>query len=363
MTIHLLVCILFAFVLSYLMIPLLIKYAIKYALLDQPNRRKLHINPTPSLGGLAIFAAFISVFFLSPSTEISVKTQALALVATLIVLVGLYDDLYDMRAGKKALWQIALISVLYLAGIRLEGLAGLPFFEQFPPVLSYFATVLFVMTIINAYNLIDGIDGLAGSLSLHACLVFAWLFYALNNVGWSVMALSVSAGLLAFLKYNFRNARIFLGDNGSMLLGLMIAVFSLEYLQCCGNQTANTSNVLIVLSIVIIPVMDQTRIFFTRINRGHSPFRADRTHIHHILLDNHLKTTSICLSLVFLNMLLVYSTNWLEQIYLPLALFELLLSAAIGMLLICIGSFYLRSRKKRKRMDRQSIIDSFKKSL
>ena len=255
MALNLLICTLFAFFLSFLLIPYITKNAIRFALLDQPNKRKLHRAPTPSLGGVAIFLSFIATYFFSPIIESSFKFQILALVASLIIAVGVYDDLFNLKAAKKAFWQLVLISVLYVGGFRLEGLADIPYFEQFPPVISYLATVLFVMTLINAYNLIDGIDGLAGSLGLHACLAFAWLFYALDNVSWSMLALSVSAGLVGFLKYNFRNASIFMGDNGSMFLGLMIAVFSLEYLQCCGTQTAGTSNLLIVLAIIILSLI------------------------------------------------------------------------------------------------------------
>ncbi|MEM8909882.1 MAG: MraY family glycosyltransferase, partial [Bacteroidota bacterium] len=253
MLVNFTLCFLGALGISLLFIPFLQKVAQAKGLFDLPDHRKQHVQPTPSLGGLAIFAGFLGMVILFVEVTQVAHFHLLLLLVSAIVMVGLYDDLFDMRASRKAFFQVMIISLLFFYGYRLEGLEGIPYLDHFSPLLSYFATVLFFMLLINAYNLIDGIDGLAGSLTLYANLVFAWLFYAAGSPDWSLLALALSAATLGFLRYNFHKASIFMGDSGSMFLGLMIGIFSVQYLQCCGPETAGTSNLLIIMAIVIIP--------------------------------------------------------------------------------------------------------------
>lgn len=346
-----------AFGLTYLIIPVLQRLAKAKNLFDLPDHRKKHETPTPSLGGLALFMSFLVMALIAPEINQLPQSNFILLAVFILLIVGVYDDLVEIRALHKAAFQMLVASILFFAGFRIEGMIGGLDIGQIPLIASYGITVFFLMLIINAYNLIDGIDGLAGSLGLHATIVFAWLFHSAGLAGWSLIAIIMSASILGFLRYNFNRATIFMGDSGSMFIGLMIGVFSLKYLQCCGPQTAGTYNVLIIMSIVIIPVLDLLRVFSMRILGGHSPFAADRTHIHHILLNNGLHTTSICISLILFNLLLVLSATWLRQVFLPLAIMELLLSTIIGFLILSISSFIIRSKKSKKQNVEKSIIN------
>ncbi len=190
------------------------------------------------------------------------------------------------------------------------GIHELP--ESFSLLLTYFT----VIVIINSFNLIDGIDGLAGSLGLMASIVFGFYFLQVNMPAYSILAFALAGSLAAFLIFNFHPAKIFMGDTGSLLIGLINSILVVKFI-----EVANAVNVpypivaspAIGFAILMIPLLDTLRVFAIRIVNRRSPFSPDRNHVHHLLLDKGLSHRSITLMLVTINLLAIVASYALRN--------------------------------------------------
>ncbi len=320
---------------SYFIIPLLIEVARKKQLFDQPGGRKTHAQPVPALGGVAIFCGFFIPAMLFVSGETLEQLRYLLAAGLLMLLVGLKDDLAGMGARQKLLMQGIVVAILTYSGFQLEGFYGLFGWGEIGQWWRFPLTAFFLLALINAYNLIDGIDGLAGSLALVSSLIFAVLFYQQGDINWCLMALALSGGILSFLRFNFYRAVIFMGDNGSMILGLMLGCFSIRLLNIAPAQTIPSPVVAVVFSLVAIPILDLVRVSLYRIYCGRSPFSADRGHLHHLLLRQGFSTPIICLMLV-----LVEISLFGLALQVPLSTPALLLTLQATTFLLLVGSIY-----------------------
>ncbi len=329
-----------ALALSYILLPILINLARKKQLFDLPEGRKAHQHPVPALGGIAIFFGFWISSLLLVGDAFLLELRYLLIGAFLLMLVGIKDDLLGVDAPKKLLLQFVVVCLLYYAGFRLEGFYGLFAVGEVAEWLRFPMTVVFLLGLINAYNLIDGIDGLAGSLSLTSASIFALLFYLQGDFGWCLLALALGGSLLGFLRFNFYKASIFMGDNGSMVLGLLIGVFAIHYLNLTAATPQSATAVPIVFSLIAIPTLDMLRVSIFRMMKGRSPFAADRSHIHHILLRQGFSTPLICLLLVALEFLLCILAGQLSSISISR---QLLLQSGT-LLLLTWGICLLRKR-------------------
>jgi len=314
-----------AFCIAYFLIPSIIKIADHQELFDIAGGRKQHKVPVPALGGIAIFIGFYisSILF----TDINFQSEfRYSIIATLlIVLVGLKDDLVGVSAYHKLFFQILIGSLLCYSGLYFKTDISWIKLSQFHFGVNYLLTIGFMVLLMNAYNLIDGVDGLAGSLGVLGSTTFAILFWIQGNMNWSLVSFAITGSMLAFLRFNIHSAKIFMGDTGSMFLGLMIGIFSVQYLNG-GQFTANTIlPFLMVTSIIIIPVFDLLRVFIQRILNGKSPFFADRTHIHHVLQQAGLNSIKTCACLISLNMIImIVSIHFLKDTSLLVAVFLIL---------------------------------------
>jgi UDP-N-acetylmuramyl pentapeptide phosphotransferase/UDP-N-acetylglucosamine-1-phosphate transferase len=180
----------------------------------------------------------------------------------------------------------------------MHGLFGI---NEIPNVASLALTFFTVLVITNSFNLIDGVDGLAGSLGLLTTLVFGSYFFFVGQGMYAVMAFALSGSIIAFLIYNFSPAKIFMGDTGSLLLGLINSVLVIKFINVAGNPATSfhiEAAPAVGFAILIVPLFDTLRVFGLRILDRRSPFSPDRTHVHHFLLDlglNHKKITFVCL--------------------------------------------------------------------
>lgn len=260
----------------------------KKKLFDYPDERKLHRQPVPALGGIGIFSGFITAFLLTANfSDVPVKFQYLLAAALVIFFVGLKDDLLDISPFKKFLGQVLAATIVTLKGdLVLTSMDGFLGIYQLPDMAAYLLTILTIVVIINAYNLIDGVDGLAAGLSLISAGIFVVYFGANGNLAFACMATSLIGALLAFLIFNAQPARIFMGDTGSMMLGLLNAIMVIQFI-----NTAPTAPIFPVsaapaigFAILFVPLFDTLRVFAFRMLKGASPFTPDRNHIHHILL-------------------------------------------------------------------------------
>lgn len=260
--------------------------AVRLDLLDHPKGRKDHATPTPVTGGLAMFLGCLIAFFGFQTSSTSL--QAFVVAATLLVAVGLYDDMHDVRWYWRILAQVvAALIIIYWGGVRVEQLG--PLFGVHNTGLGFLSvpfTIFAMVGIINAVNMIDGADGLAGLLGLAA---LAMLCVASLYAGNALLAgrVSVLCGALAgFLVWNVRlpwraRAKVFLGNAGSALLGLVIAWVSFRLTQNAGHPV----NPVLALWLLPIPVMDCLVLIVRRLREGRSPFSAGRDHIHHFMQD------------------------------------------------------------------------------
>lgn len=280
-----------AFGITFYAIPIIIQVSNEKRLFDLPDERKIHRTPIPSIGGIGIFAGFIGAFLLTVTFS-GYPHNFQYLVAALIVMffVGVKDDLTNLPPFKKFLGQLIAAGILIFKGgfviTNMDGILGI---YELPLVASYSISFITIVVIINAYNLIDGVDGLASSLSMLSAALFAVFFAVNNELAFACIATSIAGALAAFLIFNFNPARIFMGDTGSLVLGLLNAVLVIQFINF--NSTASTTAVFQVnaspaigFAILFVPLFDTLRVFSLRILHGESPFTPDRNHIHHILL-------------------------------------------------------------------------------
>jgi UDP-N-acetylmuramyl pentapeptide phosphotransferase/UDP-N-acetylglucosamine-1-phosphate transferase len=291
-----------SFIICLILIPVIIKLSIKYNLVDKPNERKVHKIPISRLGGLGIVAGMLATF---PLWFIYANQYFLLHLLTglvILMIIGIVDDLRELPPKVKFLGQVVAALFLAHAGLLIENMFGIFGINHLPVFIQYILTVFIVAGIINAYNLIDGIDGLAGGLAFIDLSAFFIIFYLSGEVGVAFITASTGGALLAFLKYNWHPARIFMGDTGSMILGYLLSAAGIITLVFSRGQTSHfqySEAAIIVFSIFLLPVYDTLRVFTGRIINKKSPFSPDKTHIHHMLMQtgfNHPRSAKILYS-------------------------------------------------------------------
>jgi UDP-GlcNAc:undecaprenyl-phosphate GlcNAc-1-phosphate transferase len=294
-----------SFSLTYLAIPSIIKLAIKKNLMDEPDHRRTHKVSTPSLGGIAILSGTLfSIIMWTPFTYFG-ELQYILCAFIIIFLLGAKDDLDPVTPVKKVIVEIFAACILvFKANVKLTSMYGLFGLGTLPEWLSVFLTIFTILVIINAFNLIDGIDGLSGTVGLLVTSLFGVWFYMTGSIELSMIAFSLTGAIVAFLKYNFTPASIFMGDTGSLFIGLVCSILAIKFIefqpQASNSALITTSAPAVTIAILVIPLFDTLRVFLLRVISGHSPFKPDRRHVHHILVDlglTHLQAVTILISL------------------------------------------------------------------
>lgn len=270
-----------SFLLTLCLVPLIKKLAFKVGAVDNPCQRKVHLKPMPRLGGLAIYIGFISMILLTQ--PINQEILGLILGSTIIAILGVADDIKDISPKVKLTGQIFAACVLIAFNIDVDFITH-PFLKGEILPLEYFSipvTILWVVGITNAVNLIDGLDGLAAGLSTIAALTLAIVGFTQGQFVMMALSLMLAASTLGFLKYNFYPAQIFMGDSGSMFLG-----FNLSALAIMGFVKSITIiSVFVPILILGIPIFDTLFAIIRRYFNGQPIFKADKEHLHHCLLN------------------------------------------------------------------------------
>jgi UDP-N-acetylmuramyl pentapeptide phosphotransferase/UDP-N-acetylglucosamine-1-phosphate transferase len=217
----------------------------------------------------------------------------------------LKDDILVISPIKKFIGQVlAAFLIIYKGGIQIKNMHGFMGVYEIPEMYSLLFTYLTVIVIVNSFNLIDGVDGLAGSLGFMATIIFGIYFLMADMLAYSVLAFSLAGSLLAFLIFNFQPAKIFMGDTGSMLVGLINSILVIKFINVANSATLDfhiDAAPAIGFSILMIPLLDTLRVFAIRIFHRRSPFSPDRNHIHHLMLEKGLSHRTITLSLLLFN--------------------------------------------------------------
>ncbi|MDD7886230.1 MraY family glycosyltransferase [Flavivirga sp. 57AJ16] len=326
------VCFFVSMIVTYFQMPYIINYAKKFKLLDKPTFRKSHDFGIPYLGGVCIFFTVVFIMLLlSIMNVFSIPAfdfkLAFGLFLTLLVLIvlGLVDDFYGVNPLKKLTIQILLstylIVIFDIRIFNMNGLLGIYYLNYY---VSFILSLFLMILLINSFNLIDGIDGLSASISSLSNFLIGYYFFKNGLLFNATIMLSFSGASIAFLFYNMNSKltkKIFLGDNGSMSLGLISAYGIIQ----ATNQPHLISDLVdenlfkniqvIIITIVSYPLLDTLRVFVVRVMKGGSPFRADKNHIHHHLLKLHLthkKSTLIIITYTILLFLLAFKLRFLD---------------------------------------------------
>ncbi|MGI4864404.1 MAG: MraY family glycosyltransferase [Janthinobacterium lividum] len=279
---------LWALVVALFAVPAIVYVAHLKQLLDVPNERTVHRNLTPRLGGVAVLAGFFSA--LTIFAPLGHGVQQLLAGCLLLFFVGLKDDLVTISVTKKFVGQLLATGVvLVMADVRITTFQGLLGIGELPVGISYGFTFLVVVGITNAINLIDGLDGLAGTLVGLMCVCFGYAFFCYGGAefgGYAYVAVCLLGGLLGFLRHNFHRAKIFLGDTGSLVCGFIVAVLAIQFIEMghAGRLPAGAATPVLALAILFVPLFDTIRVFLVRLAAGRSPFSPDKNHVHHCLL-------------------------------------------------------------------------------
>lgn len=304
-------------ILSAAITPFVVKLAYILGAVDKPNARRVNIKPMPTMGGLAIFIAFnFSTFVLLREQFPTHELFSVFLAECIIILTGIIDDIRELSPKAKLAGILAAALVIYfLAGIRMNEVT-LPIFGSFQ--LGWWSlpiTIIWILAITNAVNLIDGLDGLATGVSIIALFtmgVMAYFFLNMTNVYVAIWIFAMVAALIGFLPHNFHPASIFLGDTGSLFIGFMMAVFSLK-----GLKNVTFISLLMPVVIMGVPITDTVYAILRRLLNKKPIMQADKHHLHHRLMQlglSHRQTVLVIygLSLVFAFISLLYplSTLW-----------------------------------------------------
>lgn len=322
---------------SLLCIPPLIKVAILKRIFDEPGGRKLHVRMVPTIGGIIIFAATIFTFGIWFPTESLFTSGSLPdmipslqyaaeahramqsiddfkyVLACVLILffVGVKDDIIGTAPIKKLAAHVVVALILVLmANVRITSMYGIFGIHQLPEYVSILLSLFTIIVVINAFNLIDGVDGLAAGVGLIACLAFGFWFHFAGDQVMSLLSFSLAGALMGFLFFNFNPAKIFMGDSGSLVIGLIISVLAIRLIEFKpgaieSNLLLEISKPIFAMSVLVYPLVDTLRIFIYRLIRGVSPFSADKNHIHHQIIELGMNHRQTVISIYVVNIFII----------------------------------------------------------
>lgn len=305
---------------TFFAIPSIIKIAEIKHLFDEPDTRKLHVTKTPTLGGVAIFAGMIFSLTFWATQNAIVELQYIICSAILLFFIGIKDDLFNLVAYKKLIGQfLAAFILVHWAGIKITTFYGLFGITDLGPAPSYLLSMFTIVVITNSLNLIDGIDGLAASVGIIGSVSFGAWFYSSGTIQYAILASCLAGALVAFFYYNISPAKIFMGDTGSLLVGVILSILAIKFIEM--NRVLDRSHPnkvlsvpVVTLGILVTPLFDTLRVFTIRVLQGRSPLSADRNHIHHLLLDlkmSHMQATG---TLAGFNLVIILSMYLLQRV-------------------------------------------------
>ena len=301
---------------GFFFIPAILNFCKAHKLYDLPNARKVHQYATPRLGGIAFMPSMVLAFLFSilvfkyiehaSPLRVSLWTYSVVVGIILVYAIGVIDDLIGLNAKLKFLVQILSAALLPLSGLYINDLYGLAGIHQLPPVVGGLLTIFIIVLIINAFNLIDGIDGLAASLTLIA--LSGYLFCFIRETLWiyCIMISGLMGVLVAYLYFNLflsecHKKKIFMGDSGSLTLGYVLAFLFVKFSM---NNTDvapfYSENRMLICSLLIVPCFDVFRIILARLRNGRPLFQSDKNHIHHKIIRTGMTQHQTLILIIFL---------------------------------------------------------------
>lgn len=350
--------------LVYYSIPVIVRLSILKKLYDVPNERKMNKTVIPNLGGIALFIG-ITISTLLCIHRFSFPEIRYILAGMIILLfIGIKDDIMVISAKEKLIAQVISAIIIIVPGqIRLTNLQGIFGLHQINDTASYFISFVAIIAVINALNLIDGIDGLASLIGILASVILGSMFYMAEEYRYSILCFAITGSLLSFFMYNVfgEKNKIFMGDTGSLILGLLFAILIIKYNELSLQTSIKSFSPILSLSLLIIPIFDMARLFLVRIIRKKSPFSADINHIHHKLLMlgfTHLKSSLI---LIGANLFIIGIIFIFQSVNINLLFFILLAISSLLSMIPRVIYFYKKAKNSNARkMELRTILWPFR---
>ena len=282
------------------------KLYIQNNIVDRINKRSSHNTIATRTGGLSIYLPlfFVSIYFYVSGIE--AFNYSLLLPLSILLVVGCYDDIYQVDFKLKFLFQIIVAKIIIDNGLIIDNMHGILGINELNRILAQLLTIFVIVAIINSINFIDGLDGLA--LSIISIFIISFEFFSMKTTAFKYLSLSLVTTFIPLLYFNFKkNKKVFLGDSGSLFLGGVVSVYVLEILSPTYliKSEFDINKVLFVISILFYPIVDLVRVFFIRIRRKKSPFIADKNHIHHYLNNKFNKHLWVTLTLSLTTILVI----------------------------------------------------------
>ena len=335
-----------ALVITYVAIPKVMFFAEKLRLFDEAGIRASHKGSVPIFGGIAIFSGIIfSLLFWA-----DIENIQFILVSILIVFfVGVIDDLLVLSPTKKIVGQIISVLILvFLQELQIDNMHGVLGIYELPDWVSVLFTIFVVIVITNGFNLIDGVDGLAGGIGIIASFAFGIIALFMSDIpgqgDMAIIAFTLMGALLGFLKYNFHPAKIFMGDTGSLVVGIILSVLainSIRYGLVTDTIKLPNKGPLLAIVILAIPLFDSLRVFVARIIKGRHPLSPGRGHIHHALLNLGFGHKYTSLALYFFSIVLILFSYFLLELNINMSI---LILAGISFILLYIPFYMLKAK-------------------
>jgi UDP-GlcNAc:undecaprenyl-phosphate GlcNAc-1-phosphate transferase len=298
--------------LSALFIVFFQKLFIKKNIIDKINDRSSHSVIATRSGGIAIFSTLFVVSTYNYFNSIEIFDYSLIIPISLMLIVGLYDDIYKLDFKLKFIFQIIAAKIIIDYGLIIDNLHGVFGIYELNRIIAQLLTIFFIVAVINSINFIDGIDGLA--ISIVSLFIVYFEFFSNSNTDFINLSLIIVCSILPMFYFNFRKDRkVFLGDSGSLLLGTLISIYVIHILsqQYIIKDEYDIHKIFFVISILSYPILDITRVIFKRVIEGRSPFEADKSHIHHIVLSKVKSHSLTTLSIVVGSILMLIFVQFL----------------------------------------------------
>lgn len=330
--------------------PKLVKFALRKDIVDKPNARRLNRIPIPVLGGVGVYAGFTAALC-ACNAIFNIETSMASFVAiTMMLAIGFLDDLKDLSPKTKFIVQISAIVILIACcNLKIDNLYGIFGIYEIPDYVSIPLTIFACVGIINAINLIDGIDGLSSGYGIVAATLICIYGYMHNNHLNTIIALATTGALIPFFAYNIFGTKnkMFIGDAGSHFLGIIFCLLTLNIISADNNSCnplESSGYIPFCLAVMAHPVMDTLRVMAMRIFNGNSPFKADKTHLHHAIINmgvSHLKTTLLIIALNLIVVVAWYITYSCDQS----ATMQFIVTLCVAMISIIVPYFILINKQ------------------
>jgi len=342
-----------SFFLTFISIPKIIRVSYRKQLMAVPGKRSTHVKKTPNLGGIAIF---YSITIAASIAAYELFSSYIFLFAAIIILffIGLMDDILVVAPNKKLYAQIVGTAMIAIgSNVRIDNFFGILGIETIPYLFSILFTIFVFVLLINAFNLIDGIDGLASGIAIAASLAFVFTFWRLgvSNYPMIVFALTIVGSLLAFLLFNFsKTSKIFMGDTGSMIVGFLLSFMAVKFLNLFSKDYTYEHPLYylpaapaVVIAILIVPIIDTLCVFIIRMAKGRSPFKPDKNHIHHRYLNLGLSHMQVTLVITIQNGIVILVAYFLRHINVH---FLLLIVLLLGLIISFLPLLFTKRNKQ-----------------